>query len=178
MKLGSWKLVGISVLLLSAIALPARADTISTFGFSNTPLVGSPGTTVSGSFTYNSATNTISGASISFNGSPVFANLTINLGSQTGDKNTFLFTFTTTVFNPNTGKTDAVSFTVLLNPFNHSILAVGGKIYDPTGQGGGFYTNKLNVPEGGSEFGYMLPSAMAMFGGILLAGKRRLPLRT
>jgi hypothetical protein len=170
-------MLGISVLLLSAIALPARADTINTFSFSNTPLVGSPGTVVSGSFTYNSGTNTISGASISFNGTPVFANLTINLGSQTGDKNTFLFTFTTTVFNPNTGNKDTVSFSVLVNLFNHTILAVGGKIYDPTGQGGGFYTNRLNVPEGGSEFGYMLPSAMAMFGGILLVGKRCSPLR-
>jgi hypothetical protein len=163
--------------LLFAISLPLHADTISTFSFSNAALIGVSNGAVSGSFTFNATTHTMSAAGISFNGNPAFANLNVSFGSQTGNQYTALYQFSTTVYNPNTGKTDTVAFSVLVNIFNGQVLGVGGQIYDPTGQGGFFYTDQVNVPEAGPWFGFVLPSGLAMLGGLFLAGKRNHALR-
>jgi hypothetical protein len=154
----SLTLAGISFCLLLAVCLPAKADTINTFNFS-TNLVGASGT-VSGSFTFNTQTNTFTSASLTFN-SPIFGNFMI---SAPNPQNGFLFVFGTQAAG------NAILYSILVNPFNLSQYWVSGGI---AGHGGYGNFNYTPVPEGAEWFLYLIPAACVMFGGIVLAGKQR-----
>jgi hypothetical protein len=165
------KLVATGVLLLSAVTLPARADTINTFGFS-TPLQGVSSTTVSGTFTYNSTTHTLSAASLSFNGSSIFNTVSVtNLSSGTGN----LFLYVVSVYNANTHTYDLLNLNIALSTNGTPILVSGGICdFSKSGGCGTFSSQSFTVvPEGGTGFGYLAPAGMVLIGGMVMAGRPR-----
>jgi len=177
MKSSRWAVVGVSLLVLAAVALPARADSIETYSFANTPLVGVgvSNTTASGSFSYDSGTHAITGATLTLNGGS-FGNLTVNLGSPIGG-NQYAYVFSTNVLNPQTGTMTSVTFTVFLNK-SFQVIGVSGLVVDlKAGIGGIFGTDRFQVPEGGNWLGYLAPSSLVLLGALLLAGKQERALR-
>jgi hypothetical protein len=151
-------LVAITLGVVALIGLPAKADTINTFNFS-TNLVGSAGT-VTGSFTFDSTTNTFTSATLSFS-SPIFGDFKI---SAPKPQDGFLFIFGTTA------NGNLVFYTILLNPFDLGQFWVNGLI---SGHGGYSEYNYTPIPEGAEWFLYLIPSAGVMLGAFLLAGKQR-----
>ena len=159
----SLTLVGISLLFLSVICLPARADSISTFNFA-TNLVGASGS-VSGSFTYDSTTHVFTAASITFSSS-IFGNFSVQAPNP---QNGFLF-----VFGKNVGNTSFL-YSIVLNPLNLDQFWLSGGIWNTQGNWAGYSYSQ--VPEGGDWFLYLIPSATVLLGAVVLAGKQRHALR-
>lgn len=156
-----WILAAIA-LVLCAASLPARADSVSYNYSYNLVSGGSSVGTVSGTFTFNSSTATFSAASITFTSS-LFGNVTLtSVGSQTG----FVFAYAGVVGG------NLILYTITVNPFNPSQYWVSGSITN-LGNGATAVLKKYtSVPEGGTAYGYLIPSLVAVCGAIALAGRR------
>ena len=156
------KLASPLALFLLAASLSASAD--STNSFNNVSLTGVSGT-VSGSFSFNSSSNTFSAISLSFNGG-VFGGVNAQNGGGNGSciLGVCGFSWQAQLANGNW-----VWDTILLNLKTGQYQDLGG-IYNWK-NGGNF--NRLPVPEGGASLAYLGLSGVAMFAGILIAGKRR-----
>jgi hypothetical protein len=161
------KLASVSVLFLLAVSLSAFAN--SNDSFSNVNLTGVSGT-VSGSFVFNSTTDTFSSISLLFNGG-VF-----NGGSASdgGGKATCLFGWCG--FSWQAQATDGawVTDSIIVNLKTGQFLDLGG-VYQGRNDGDFKY---LSVPEGGTPLPYLMLSGFAILAGILISGKRRRALRT
>lgn len=155
--------IGIGLVLLLVISLPAKADSINTFNFS-TSLVGASGS-VSGSFSYDTANHTFTSASLTFD-SPIFGDLNF---MSSNPQNGYLFIF----MGKSGGST--VLYSILINPFNLSQFWLNGAIWNLNGAYAGY--NYTQVPEGEDWFLYLIPSATVICGAFLMAGKRRPELR-
>lgn len=142
-----------------ACSIGAFAGSVSTFNYSTT-LNGVSSTSVQGTFTYNTATNTFTSASLSFVGNSIFGGLTGTV-SKPQSGNTFVFN----------GIVDGytVSYTIVLNPLTGAYTATGS--ISINGTTGNFQFSQ--VPEGGARLSYLFASGLVLFGGIFLAGKQR-----
>lgn len=158
-----WSIVAAIALILCAAAVPAHADSV-TYNFSYTLISGGSSVgTVTGSFNYNSSTFSLSNSTITFNSS-LFGNVTLTqIGSQSGS----VFAFGGVVGG------NFILYFITINPLNPSQYWVSGTIINlSTGAYGQFSSSYTSVPEGGAWYVYLVPSLLAMFGGMLLAGRR------
>jgi hypothetical protein len=159
------KLFSACTLFLLAVSLTASAGSLDQF--KNAALTGvSKGGTVSGSFSFNSQTDQFSNISVSFVSS-AFGNVNANdpssgHGTYVG-KGWWEYTWLTKVDG------DTVVYSMLFNPTTNQ-FDVGGGIGNWSNQG---EFNYLSVPEGGTPLAFLMLSGLAMFAGILIAGKQR-----
>lgn len=175
MKSAALRIVLLGFVVLAVSVIPAYADGI-TYDFSSSSMTGLSGASVSGSFDYNSATHTITGATLTLSGS-IFGNITVDLGSLTGGKNKTAFIFKSIFFNPETKKMDLLKLLVFLDPKTHNLLSVSGLVHDPTGKWGTFYTSKFTaVPEEMGWGAYLLDSCV-LLGAMLIARRQTRPVR-
>lgn len=147
------------MLCVMALSISAFAGSITTVSYSAV-LNGVPNTTVYGSFSYNTATDTFTSASLSFVGNSIFGGLsgTVN---QPQYGSSFVLNETIAGY--------TVSYDILLNMLNPASYTAFG--YISSGQGaGGFRTQ---VPDGGSPISYLSAAGLVLFAGIILAGKQR-----
>jgi len=147
-------------LVLIALVLPAAASTI-TDKYSEV-VSGVPNETANVSLTFNPKTDAITG-SIGFLGG-VFGGITDKFsGVAKCTGTTCVFVLNTTV------KGDHLSYTVTFSDPSGSLKLIGAN--------GDIWNTKANgtfaVPEGGSKLSYLVPSGIALLGGILLSGKQR-----
>src|SRR5580692_347814 len=160
-----FKLATVCVMFLLAVSLSASA--CSGDCFSNVNLTGVSGS-ASGSFTFNTSTDTFSNLSLSFNGG-VFNGITAS--DKNGGGSCFLgvcgISWKTVV------NGDTVWNTVVLNLKTGQYQDFGG-IYNWKNQG---TFNYLQVPEGGNSLVYLMLSSIALFAGFLTSRKRRRALR-
>lgn len=155
-----WGVVAGIVLVLCAVSIPAHADSV-TYNYTYNLISGNSTVgTVTGSFTFNSSTNTLSNATLTINSS-LFGNVTLTSVGGSG----FVFAFGGTVGG------NYILYFITINPLNTSQYWVSGFILNSTGVGG-FSGNYTSVPEGGAWYMYLVPSLLVMFGGMLLAGRR------
>jgi hypothetical protein len=155
-----FRIVGICALFLLVVSLSASANS-----FSNFKLSGNSGSYVSGSFSFNTSTHAFSGVSMSFD-QGAFAGVQANGPSGQGvyvKGQGYLYSWGTTVHG------SLVWCSILFNPASGQFREWGGiakgKYY------GDFDYSR--VPEGGAELTYLMLSAIAVFGGILLSSKQR-----
>lgn len=129
-------------------------------------------TSITGSFTFNPTTNTISGGSLVFNGSSIFAGLgTVTLSSVVGTKGQLVYTYLLSVFNKTTHKTDKLDLQIFVT--SAGAYATLGYVCDSLNCAGYSSSNlSLKVPEGGSSLGYLLLAGAVMMGGIFVASRR------
>jgi hypothetical protein len=163
------KALGVCVLFLMAVSLSASAGS-SNDAFSGAALVGTSGT-VSGSFTFNSSNDTFSNLSLSFNGG-LFGGANASNG---GGKATCILGLCGFTWQAQASDGAWVTDTIVFNLKTGQFDDFGG-IYNWKNQGGDF--NYLSLPEGGAKLTYLMLSAIAVFGGILISGKQRRPTRT
>lgn len=163
----SFKLATVCVMFLLAVSLSASA--CSGDCFTNVNLSGSSGGNASGSFTFNTSTDTFSNLSVTFNGG-VFNGMS---GSDAkGGGGCVLgicgFSWKTTVGG------DTVWNTIILNLKTGQFEDLGG-IYNWKNQGN---FNYMSTPEGGNSLAYLLLCSIALFAAIFLSRKQRRPLRS
>jgi hypothetical protein len=161
------KLVCVCSLFLLAVSLSAYAN--SNDSFSNVSLVGTSGT-VSGSFTFNSSTQTFSNLTLSFSGGKFGG----DNASNGGGKAKCRLGVCEFSWKEKLAGGGWVSDTILLNLKTGQYEDLGG-IYK--GKKGGDF-NYTSVPEGGSPLPYLLLSGFVMLAGILISGKRSRATRT
>ena len=150
------------VFSVMALSLCASAGSITTMTYT-TALNGVSNTTVTGTFNYNTATDTFTLASLSFAGNSIFGGLS---GSDTKSQSGSTFVLNETV----DGYT--ISYTIQLNGLNPNSYSANGSISIGSATG----TFRFNqVPEGGAQLSYLLASGLVLCVGMLLAGKQRRP---
>jgi hypothetical protein len=142
-----------------ACSVAAYAGSVTTFNF-NTNLNGVSSTTVQGTFSYNSATNTFTSAGLTFVGNSIFGGLS---GTVTKPQSGTTFVFKQTI------NGYIVSYTIVFDPLTGSYTTYGSITYG--GTTGTFQFNQ--VPEGGAQLSYLALSGLVLFAGIVLAGKQR-----
>jgi hypothetical protein len=156
------KLASAIAVLLLAVSLSAFAD--SKDSFSNVNLVGISGT-VSGSFTFNSATHTFSNLTLSFDGGKFNG----DKAWSDGGKAKCAHGVCEYSWKEKLAGGGWVSDTILFNLKTGWYEDLGG-IYK--GKNGGDF-KYMSVPEGGTTLSYLMLSGFAMLAGILISGKRR-----
>ncbi|HWY58746.1 MAG TPA: hypothetical protein VNZ03_30055 [Terriglobales bacterium] len=159
-----FNLASFCIVFLLAVSTFASAN--SNDSFSGATLIGVSGT-ASGQFTFsgNGSAGTFSNLSIAFNGGVFAGNGASNGGGQAICAGGWCgFGWQTTL-----GNGDKVWNLIAFNPSSGQFQEWGG-ISNSQYQGGFDY---LSVAEGGATLSYLMLSALAIFGGIFLSGKRR-----
>jgi hypothetical protein len=157
-----FRVVSVAAAFLLSMCLPALADG----NFSKEKLTGNSGSTVSGSFTFNSSTDTFSNLSLLFNGGKFKGT---NATDASGGQATCVlgvcgFSWQTHVNGV------LVWDTILLNVKTGVYQDFGG-IQNFQNQWN--FDPPATVPEGGTPLPYLVLSGLAMVAGILISGKRR-----
>jgi hypothetical protein len=143
-----------------ALSIGAFAGSVETFNYS-TSVNGVSNTTVQGTFTYNTATDTFTSAALSFVGNSIFGGLS---GTDTKPQSGSTFVLNEMV----DGYT--VSYTISLLNLLNGTYSAGGSI--SLGQTtGSFQFNQ--VPEGGTQLSYLAACGLVLFTGLWFAGKQR-----
>ena len=151
---------GCAIFLL-AMCLSASAN--SNYQFSNLALTGVSGT-VSGSFTYNASSDTFSGISLTFTGG-VFGGVKASNSGGNGSCKQNLCGF----YWQTTSKGNTVWNAIVINLQTGQYQEFGSI---SNSQNKGFFDYQP-VPEGGATLGYLMLSGIAVFGGIVISGKKR-----
>jgi hypothetical protein len=157
-----FKLATICAVFVLAVSMSAFAGSVNNFSGA---LTGVSNSQVSGWFSFNSQTDQFSNVSISF-ASSILGNGNASPGSvitHQGPGGQWWFQWWGFASNG-----DIVAYKVTLNA-NGTFQATGG-IADWQGDKGMF---NLSVPEGGTRVGYLMLSAIAVFGGIFISSKQR-----
>jgi len=158
-----FKLAAVCAAFVLSVTMCASAG--STDNFSG-PIAGVANSTVTGSFSFNSATDQFTNVSLSFTSpNSVLGDGNVDPGSLNGSKGSFKWWG----FAKNG---DLVIYDVTLNA-NGTFQVIGDVVNRQ--HYGGF---NMAVPEGGSKLAYLLMSAVAMFGAIFFSGKKRRPIPT
>ena len=159
----SIRIFGVCAIFIFLVSFSASASTIC--NFSGVKLTGTSGSSVSGTFTVDSTNHTFSNVALSFNGG-AFGGIKANGGNMQGiwiQGQQYLYTWFTTVSG------NLVSWSIVYD-FKTGQYKEWGGISNWKNKGD---FNYLSVPEGGAELTYMMLSGVALFGGILISGKRR-----
>jgi hypothetical protein len=159
-----YELAAISALFLMVTVMPASAGSINQF--SNVKLVGVSNTTASGAFSFDGTTHQFSNISISFTSS-VFGNIKVSdpnsiTGTPLGQGQWSFIWWTWKNGN-------LISYSIIFNTATNQFTALGG-IANFQNQG---KFNYLSVPESGTPLSYLMLSAIAVFGGLVISGTRR-----
>ena len=120
-----------------------------------------PNTTVYGTFSYNTSTDTFTSESLSFVGNSIFDGLSGTV-TQPQYGNTFVFDKTVDGY--------TVSYTIVLNPMNRIPILPTEASPTAKPQGHSFNTRCRKVAR---QLSYLAASGLVLFAGILLAGKQR-----
>jgi hypothetical protein len=154
-----FKLAAVCAAFVLSVAMSASAG--STDNFSG-PLTGVANSTVTGSFSFNSATDQFTNVSLSFT-SPIFVlgKGNVDPGSLNGSKGSFQWKGWA-----NNG--DFVIYDVTVNANGTFQVTADVSNWQNYGK-----FNYMSVPEGGSRLAYLFMSAIAMFGAIFFSGKNR-----
>jgi|SRR5580704_3663215 hypothetical protein len=150
---------GAIVFCVIACSIGASAGSIDTFKYS-TNVTGVSDTTVTGTFTFNTSTDTFTLAGLSFVGNSIFGGVS---GTDTKPQSGTTFVLNETV----DGYT--VAYTIVVNLLTGTYTASGSITYGGTTGNFGY----SQVPEGGAPLSYLAASGLVLLGGILLAGKQR-----
>jgi hypothetical protein len=159
------KLATVFALFVLAVSISASARSIND-SFSGTKLTGvSQGGTVSGTFSFNTATDQFSNIAVSFV-SNAFGNVNAtDQGSIMGKLVNGLWSFQwSTIKNG-----DLIIYQVVFNP-NTNQFTASGSIANFWNQG---KFSSMSMPEGETPLSYLMLSGFAMFAGIAVASKRR-----
>lgn len=148
-------------LCVVALSVSAFAGSVTTGSYAAS-VSGVPNTTVYGTFSYNTSTDTYTSVSLSFVGNSIFGGLS---GTVTQPQSGSRFVFDKTVGGY------SVSYSILLDAMNPDSYTAQGYIVN--GSASGTFGSKHQVPEGGSQISYLLASGLVLFAGILIAGKQR-----
>ena len=160
------KFAAICSVFVFAVSICASAG--STDNFSG-PLAGTFGT-VSGSFTFNSSTDSFSNIKLSFGGNTFGG---VNASDPNGGKGSCWNDMCRFYWQTKVGS-ETVWDAIVVNLATGRYQDFGG-IYNWRNRGD---FNYLSVPEGGSGLAYLFVSALAVFGGIFMSGKNRRSART
>jgi hypothetical protein len=156
------KLAAMCGMFVLAVSICASAGSSDNF---SGPLTGVSNSTVTGSFSFNSATDQFTSVSLSFTslilGDGKVGPLSIN-GTK-GPNGQWSFQWWGFAKNG-----DLVIYDVTLNA--NGSFQVAASVADRQNYGG---FNYMSVPEGGSRLAYLFMSAAAVFGAILFSGKNR-----
>jgi len=157
----NYKLAAICVVFVLALSICASAGSTDNFSATLTGV----SETVSGSFTFNSSTDSFANIKLSFAGS-TFGN--INTSNGGGNANwcgngECAFWWKTTV------GADTIWDVIVVNLITGQFQDAG-TISNSQNNGGFSY---MSVPEGSSALAYLLLSAAAILGGIFMSGKNR-----
>jgi hypothetical protein len=161
-----FKFAAVCAAFVLSVAMCAFAGSSDQF---SGPLTGVANSTISGSFSYNSSTEQLTGVTLSFT-SAILGSGIADPGSLQGTKNSNgLWTFQWWGF---ASDGDLVIYDATLNA--NGTFQVSGDVDNLQNQKyGGF---NMAVPEGSSALAYLLLSAGAIFGGIFMSGKNRRPI--
>jgi hypothetical protein len=147
------------VISVMALSIGAFAGSVSTFDYS-TNVTGVSNTTLQASFNYNAKTDTFTKETLTFVGG-IFDGVSVTITKpQHGDT----FTFDKKVDG------DTIAYTIMFNPLTGTYDAYGTIT---KGKKEGFFNYYTQSPEGGSQLSYLAASGLALFAGIVLAGKQR-----
>jgi len=147
------------VISVLALSISAFAGSVSTFDYS-TKLTGVSNTSLQASFTYNTNTDTFTKETLTFVGG-IFDGVSVTITQpQHGDT----FTFDKKV------NGDTIDYTIVFNPLTGTYDAYGTIT---KGRNEGYFQYNTQSPEGGNALSYLAASALALFAGIVLAGKQR-----
>ena len=160
---GFRNLVAISAAFLLLVCLPALAD--SHDNFSNEQLTGGSGSTLSGSFTFSSSSDTFSNISLSFNGGTFNG---IN-AQDTGGQAVCALGLCAFSWETKTGNV-WVWDTIVLNVSTGQYQDFGW-IYSAQNQWN--FDPPMSAAEGGTRLAYLVLCGIAIFAGILVSGKQR-----
>ena len=160
------KLAATCAVFLLAVSLSASA--CSGDCFSNVSLVGNSGGTASGSFTFNTSTDTFSNLSLTFSGG-VFKGMGGSDSKGGGGCVLGICGFSWKTMDGS----DTIWNTIILNLKTGQVEDIGG-IYNWKNQGN---FNYMAVPEGGNSLAYLLLCGVALFAAIFFSRKQRRPLR-
>jgi hypothetical protein len=156
-----FRLAAICAAFILSVAMCAFAG--STDHFSG-PLTGVANSTVTGSFSFNSATDQFTKVTLSFTSpNSILGSGSVNPGSISGTKDSFQWWGFAT-------NGDFVIYDVTVNP--NGTFQVTADVDNWQNQNNGGF-NSMAVPEGSSALAYLLLSAGAIFGGIFVSGKNR-----
>jgi hypothetical protein len=141
-----------------AFSISAFAGSVTKFDY-DTNLTGVPDTTLQATFNYNTNTDTFTKETLTFVGG-IFDGVSVTITKpQQGD--TFVF--------DKKVDGDTINYTIVFNPLTGTYDAYGNITKGRTE--GSFQYN--TTPEGGTQLSYLGASGLALFAGILLAGKQR-----
>lgn len=148
------------VICVMAFSMSAFAGSVSQFSY-DTGLTGVSNSTLQATFTYNSNSDTFTKETLTFSGG-IFNGVQVTITQpQHGDT----FTFDKTVDG------DLIAYTIVFNPLTGTYDAYGSI---SKGRSEGYFQHDTQqTPEGGTPLAYLAASGLALFAGILLAGKQR-----
>ncbi len=155
------KLASVFALFVLAVSISASADSNNSFNVNLTGISG----TVSGNFTFDSTKNSFSGLTLTFNGG-MFDGVKAGNG---GGKGLCLLGVCQYTWQKHMNTGAWVWETIVFNIKNGQFQDYGG-IYKGKYNGG---FNYMSMPEGETALAYLMLSGLAMFAGIVVAGKRR-----
>jgi hypothetical protein len=142
-----------------AFSISVFAGSVTEFDYA-TNLTGGPNTTLKASFDYNSQTDTFTKETLTFVGG-VFDGVSVTITKpQNGD----IFTFDKKV------NGDTIAYTIVFNPLTGAYDAYGSIT---KGRNEGYFQYNTMAPEGGTQLSYLAASGLALFAGLVLAGKQR-----
>jgi hypothetical protein len=170
-KLSRIAIIAAAFLAIVIAATPSRADSM-TYSFTSSLTGSYKNTSITGSFSFNPTTNSVSGGSLVFNGSSIFGGLgTVTLSSIIGTKGQLVFTYLISVFNKTTHQTDKLDLQIFVT--SAGAYATLGYVCDALNCAGyGSSKLSLQVPEGGSSFLYLLFAGFVIATAILFANCR------
>jgi hypothetical protein len=142
-----------------AFSMSAFAGSVTEFDYS-TNVTGGSNTTLTATFDYNTKTDTFTKETLTFVGG-IFNGVSVTITKpQHGD----IFTFDKKVDG------DTIAYTIVFNPLTGTYDAYGSIT---KGRSEGYFQYDTLAPEGGTQLSYLAASGLALFAGILLAGKQR-----
>jgi hypothetical protein len=142
-----------------AFSMSAFAGSVTEFDYS-TNVTGGSNTTLKATFDYNTKTDTFTKETLTFVGG-IFNGVSVTITKpQHGDT----FTFDKKV------NGDTIAYTIVFNPLTGTYDAYGSIT---KGRNEGYFQYDTMAPEGGTQISYLAASGLALFAGILLAGKQR-----
>jgi len=170
-KILHYTLVIAAFLAVLAAPTPSRADSM-TYSFTSNLTGSYKNTSITGSFTFNPTTNTITGGSLVFNGNSIFGGLgTVTLTSVVGTKGQLVYTYLLSVFNKTTHTTDKLDLQIFVT--SAGAYATLGYVCDSLNCAGYGSSNlSLKVAEGGDSALYLLFAGAVTLAGILVTRRK------
>ena len=171
MKIVRITFIAVAFLAVLSATTPLRADSM-TYSFTSNLSGSYKNTSLTGTFTFNPKTSTLSGGSLVFSGSSIFAGIgNVTLSSVVGTPGQLVFTYLLSVFNKTTHKNDTLDLQIFVT--SAGAYATLGYVCDSLNCASYGSSNlSLRVPEGGSSLNYLLLAFAVTVGAIGIARRK------